>query len=317
MMLLGPRRADAPGAGQRLGWLAAGGIAGSLPALALMASAWNSFIFGNLGYPQLNTAWYASQGVTKAMDVAGKLTYLFQDVVTDPPNLALGLVFVFALLGRNLLREGVRGGPGLPVAAGLLCLPFAAFGAFAPSPSWPQYYASCVPFLVLIAVYGVAHVARDAQHARPALGLLALAAAVAAGYGYDAYRGVRGLSQPETWAPMEVHRVGERIGEIVDGGLVLTEAPIFALEGEASIYPFNATGPFAWRTGHMLTDEERAELGIMIPKNLPTILRETPPDAVLTGSDGWMNKPTRQYARIEGMEAVALENDFLLIVKPG
>ena len=312
------QRAPAAAPGWRgVGWLAAGGVLGSLPVFVLMALAPDDFFFGNLGYPMLNTEWYGDQGVTKAMTWGTKLAWLGGDALAKPETLALVLVALAGALSRGLFRDGLRGRRAGVALGALVCLPFALGGAMAPAPSWPQYYAPCIPLLVLLAVHGLGHLGRRVGNERLGVGLVLAAGLVAAGHGWEKRGDPALLGRPDDWATAEVHRVGEQIGERVGAGaLVLTEAPVFALEGGARIYGFNANGPFGFRTGHLLDDERRAELGIMIHKDLPRILTETPPDAVLTGSDGWLAKPTRQFVRAKGLVDFALENDFILLFTP-
>jgi len=306
----------APGPWGRVGWLLLGGVLGSLPALALFAAAPDAFLFGNLGYPLLNTEWYAKMGVETAMTPASKLAWLFTEALAEPATLVLLLLALVGLLARDVLRDGFAGGRTLPAAAALLCLPFAFAGAMAPSPGWPQYYAACIPFLLLIALHGLGGLMRAGGAPALACGLLLTGGAVAAGFGWSERGDPRLLASPERWETSAVHRVGEQIAQRVGDGLVLTEAPIFVLEGGARIYPFNATGPFAFRTGHLLSDERRAELGIKIHKDLPQILKQTPPDAILTGSDGWLAVPTRQFAQVKQLVPFELQNGFMLLFKP-
>jgi hypothetical protein len=325
---------DAPRGGlARVGRLALGGVLGSLPVLVLMAMAPLDFFFGNLRYPQLNTEWYASEGNTTAMTLAGKLAFVAEDVLEQPSTLALVIATIMGLVvwlanrrrghdeteattdaqspsGSSASRQ-----PSVAGAA-FLCVPFAAAGALAPSPSWPQYYVAVIPFLVLGAVHGLASVPRTHPLARVALAVLVIAGGVAVSFGRSGLEPVSLLTDRASWEPVKVHAVGEQIRARIGDGLVFTEAPIYALEGGARIYGFHAVGPFTFRTGHLLTKEERLERGVYAYGELPMVMRLTPPDAILTGSDGWMAKPTRQYARHREFVPFELHNSFVLFYEP-
>jgi hypothetical protein len=307
--------------------LALGGVIGSLPVFFLMAAAPTDFFFGNLRYPLLNTEWYASEGNTTAMTLGGKLAFLGEQVMDKPPTWAL-LVATFAGLlawlvsrrssGENVKATLERAAPGHPSLAGaaFLCFPFALAGAFAPSPSWPQYYVAVIPFLVLGSVGGLASLACQRPLARVGVALLVAAGCLAVLSGRDRLQPVSVLADRSTWEPLKVHAVGEQIGERVGAGLVFSETPIYPLEGGARIYDFHVVGPFTFRTGHLLSKEERLERGVYAFGELPMILEDEPPAAILTGADGWMARPTKQYARREEFLPFALKNGFILFYRP-
>ncbi len=299
-----------------VGWLALGGVLGSLPIFVLMAMAPGDFFFGNLGYPQLNTEWYASEGTTTAMTVASKLSYLASEISKKPGNAVLMLASVVGL-GVWMARQRRRRGERASLAAGaFLCVPFALAGAFAPSPGWPQYYVAVVPFLVLGAAHALSGRFASSLGRWAAVLLLLGAAGVSLATGRARLVSVDILSEPASWAPMQVHEVGQQIGRRIGDGLVFGEAPIFALEGGSRIYGFHAVGPFSFRTGHLLTKEERLELGVYAYGELPMVMKETPPDAILTGNDGWMAKPTRQFAIYKDFVPFNLKNGFILFFRP-
>ena len=318
LMLLGPRRERGPSPWGRVGWLAIGGVAGSLPILVIMTADLSGFFFGNLGYPLLNTQWYGELGVTKAMTLPTKLDYLMEDVVPEAPTLALLLLALLGACVRGSWRDLRTGGPGLLTGASLLCLPFALGGAFAPSPSWPQYYVAVIPFLGLIVGTGVGRMIRENETV--ATGLIAVVlvgGAVAATYGHEKYHPLDLLTRYEDWEPPKVHEVGRLIGERVGDGVVFTEAPTYALEGGCMIYLFNATGPFATRTGHLLAAEKRAELGMKIYKELPAVMAVNPPEGVLAGPEGWMPGPVRNRAKGLGFMPFTLPNGHVIYSKAG
>jgi hypothetical protein len=319
MLLLGKTRPGGAGPWSRVGWLASGGVVASLPIIALMVAAPDSFFFGNLGYPELNTAWYASLGTTNTMTWGSKLVFFIERILLTPGTLVLALLFGLSLLGRGIFQRRLAGGRGLEVFAVLICMPFLLLGAMLPTPTWPQYYFACVPFLVLGTLHGMALLCVDPRRARPALMVVAccaVAAVLPLDLAQRPFADVGRLFSPADWEPVKVHRVGLELADRVHGGLVFTEAPIYALEGKSSIYPFHATGPFTWRTGHLLSEQERAALGIKIPRDLYGILTETPPDAVLTGPDGWLSPLTSIYADMRELERTPLANDFILFASP-
>jgi hypothetical protein len=104
----------------------------------------------------------------------------------------------------------------------------------------------------------------------------------------------------DQWQPTRVHKAGLEIARQVGRGPVLTLAPIWAIEGGADTYPEMATGPFAWRTGHLLHPSRRQRLGIVSPAELRELLRERPPAAILVGFEGPLEVPFLEYVRERG-----------------
>ena len=307
--------------------LALGGVIGSLPIFFLMVAAPADFFFGNLRYPLLNTEWYASEGNTTAMTLSGKLAFLSEQMADKPPTWALLVVAVAGLVAwlmnrrcsedlADAIGEASASGHLSVAGAAFLCVPFALAGAFAPSPSWPQYYVAVIPFLVLGAVHGLASISCQRLIARMALVLLVAAGCLAVFYGRDRLEPLSVLSDRSAWEPLKVHAVGEQIGARVGDGLVFSEAPIYALEGGARIYDFHVVGPFTFRTGHLLSKEERLERGVYAFGELPMILQSEPPAAILTGADGWMARPTKQYARRQEFLPFELKNGFIMFYRP-
>lgn len=307
----------APGSGlARVGRLALGGVLGSLPVLVLMGMAPSDFFFGNLRYPLLNTEWYAEQGNTKAMTLGGKLSFLWDELGRQPSTLALAVAATLGcvvwLATRRRTHDATRP-PRDPVAsAAFLCAPFAAAGAFAPSPSWPQYYVAAIPFLALGAVHGLASLQPARPIARVMLALLVVAGGVSLTYGRAKLEPMSVLSDRAAWEPLKVHAVGQQIGVRIGDGLVFTEAPIYPLEGGSRVYGFHVVGPFTFRTGHLLSKEVRLERGVYAFGELPMVMRLTPPAAILTGPDGWMARPTRQYGRAAEFQPYELKNGDIL-----
>ncbi|MGL4651050.1 MAG: hypothetical protein ACRC1H_16695, partial [Caldilineaceae bacterium] len=123
--------------------LGAGLLMGLAPSLYAFALAPDAFLFGNLRYAQLNTAWYRSQqppvgGLSLPGKVLDTLRFLAQ-----PANLPLIALTAAALwLGRSGLRQPT-------LRFWLLLLPFVALGALAPTPMQMQYIYVLLPFLAL------------------------------------------------------------------------------------------------------------------------------------------------------------------------
>jgi hypothetical protein len=92
----------------------------------------------------------------------------------------------------------------------------------------------------------------------------------------------------------------------LNGGKILTLAPTYPLLGGFDVYPEFATGPFAWRSAHLIPAERRRRLHLVAPDDLDSFLEPYPPAGILTGyeDDGDLEKPFLEYAKRHGYQLV-------------
>jgi len=281
-----------------------------LPALLMFALSGERFVWGNLGYHQLNELYRRQTGHTQMMALESKLAYL-RDVLTEPGTLIL-LLLAAILLPANLRRMRIEPSRYAGFALAISLVPFAVVGALIPTPTWYQYYYAPVPLLVLGAIYGlVPHSAPKKPDWR--LGLF-LVAVIASGVGgLSGYLRV-GLLSTENWVPIKTHRTGEEIKGRVPGGKVLTLAPIFPLEGGVGIYEELAAGPFTWRSATLLPAGEREQLGIVSERELGDLLASDPPAGILVGYEADLEGPLVRYAQDHGFVPLDLVEGKMLWV---
>ena len=85
------------------------------------------------------------------------------------------------------------------------------------------------------------------------------------------------------WFAWEVSRESAPIREQVNSGVILTLAPVYALEAGLGIVPEFAAGPFGLRSAHLVSPERRVELKLPASEDLATVLAHRMPDGILTG----------------------------------
>jgi hypothetical protein len=89
------------------------------------------------------------------------------------------------------------------------------------------------------------------------------------------------------------------------------------LEAGLDVYPFTANGPFSWRTSLLLTPQRRLEYDVTSPEELPALLNDKPPAAIIVGLEapnagferrdlGGLERPFLEYALAHGYEPVRL-----------
>jgi hypothetical protein len=300
----------------------AGVLAAAIPALALFIAAPRAAFYGNYVYIRLNTIYYSELLYRVNMQLGQKLMDFLTYLVSSPVDLALYLLMLFMLM-RSLLRYIRSASPealaDLALAGSALAL---AVTAFAPTPTQPQYFLAAIPLLCvcLLAIGRQLY-----QQSRMLLGFLAalgLLATFAASDARTSLASITALAEPSRWVPLQAHQFAIRLRDYVPAGRVLTLLPMFPLEAGYEVYPFAATGPFSWRTSLLLTAQRRLEYGVTSPEELPAVLGELPPQAVLTGFEstnpgfefqdlGGLERPLSDYAQAHGFSRTPLAAPFL------
>ncbi len=333
----------------------AGGLLGLASVLASFFRAPQAFLFGNLDYVGLNTRFFQQTVASDAATETGtglvsgyqllveKLLYAGAMLVEQPTSLITLVALAVSLwpLRRLIRRRPMANGTvstdknseantalRLRLTFVLLLMFFALIGAFGATPSQPQYFYPLFP----LALLGIV----DAFSAWPsslrAGGIYAyflggLAAVLVAIPVYAP--GLALLNQPDQWLPTKAHCYGRFVEDLVSApgvtggastaGNVLTLAPLYALEGGASIYPEFATGPFAWRVSPLVSDLDRARFHIVGLEELSTLVESDPPRAILTGvedDDADEEVALIAYAEDEAYMPVNLPDESILWLSP-
>ena len=299
-----------------IGWFVIGMTLGAIPALYMLWVAPEQFIFGNLTYAQLNTAFYRqaeAAGMTPgvAMALVPKLVKTVEYVFTQPGNLLLVLLAAYTL-GRA--RHHLGNAPELLFL--LLLIPCFLVGAYAPTPLQQQYIYLLFPLLALIFLAALAY---DEQPLLGA-GLIMGAAIVSAILAAPRYvEGAEVAFDPAEWFPLKVHARGEYLADLVGRRQVLTLAPIYALEGDAGIYPKFVSGSLGWRVAPLMTPGQRQTVGLESLVELEAGLAAQPPRGIFTGlhdNDAEEEAPLLAYAQAQGYVPIALPEEGTLWASP-
>ena len=260
--------------------LAAGGVIGASPMLWLFALDARAFIFNNFTWNGSISELYQRAAV-KYAGLGSKLFYIVTNVLRNPGNLALLLLFLTVQYAALRQREFRRDPRNLLVLVSLPCL---LIGALAPAVPYDQYFYEVVPFLVLGLVPPVVAFARAGGLERSLCWGFGAAAAISLFSTGQDFRYMRKLATPSRWTPIVLHRAGMELAQIAGPGPVLTLAPITPLEGRLRIYRALAASPYAWITAGFLSEEQRRQFGFIGQQNLASALEPRPPGAICTGS---------------------------------
>jgi hypothetical protein len=190
--------------------------------------------------------------------------------------------------GRQRRRLAVSDKANLFLAA-LLPLVFFVIALSLPT-VWRQHLAAPVPFLIIGAAYPLlylrklVHKAGINRYFNIAAVLVALSVLVAAvSFPAVLYR-IPELLRPQSWTAIELHKISEDIGEKTKSPkIILTLAPLYALEGGCDIYTEFSAGSFVYRVADFMSPADRAVTHSVGPETLGGLLKKTPPSAVILG----------------------------------
>ncbi len=199
--------------------------------------------------------------------------------------LAIYLCLLIVCLRRRLKIPDVR---SLLLAA-LLPLTFFIIAVIPPT-MWRQYLAMPVPFLIISFALPLLYLRKLAgttvisKHFKIAAALVTVCVLVAiACYPVVLYRTPIVLV-PEKWVPVEIHKISEKIAQRTkEPKLILTLAPLLALEGGSDIYMQLSCGAIIYRAADSMSPSERSVTHTVGQKTLGELLEKSPPSAVILG----------------------------------
>ena len=297
-----------------------------LPLLWLFISAPQQFIFGNLGYAQLNSLYrldvpVAYNGVIPVYgtrSLIDKLGFVWNNVITQPTNLLVFAALIFfgwSVLVTHLRRKDNQAFINILVFA---AIPLVAVGSFLPTPAWYQYFYAPVPFALLAIALGLAYLTQTTNQARMWFMILLVQLVLIANvFVIQDFRRMSFLRYVDLWKPLVIHQVGRDIREQIGrDGQVFTIAPIYPLEGGLRVYAPMVTGVLAFRTGSLLSEEMLRQQGIVSTENFESYLDEDLPDGILVGFDQVLEEQIIQYAVSREYQPHPMPDGLTLWVRP-
>jgi hypothetical protein len=294
---------------------AAGVFVALSPVLVLLGADPAAFFYGNATYNlTLDPVYRKDAGFDVAMTFAQKFSYFTGDVLDHPRPAAL--LFAYAVSAFCAVYDRrADSSKALPLTIAF-CLPALFVAAWLPTPTWYQYYYALQVFLVVGVVVNTASAVsvRRAVAFAAAMPLL-FGAVTGARYHWP----IADLGPSAGWTAIRAHATGRAVAASAGAGaddLILTLAPIFALEGGAGIYPQLATGPFQWRTAYLVSETDRRRFGVLGPADLDGLDDGRRPAAVMTGAEANegedLERPLLDFAAAAGWVADDIDDRFRL-----
>ncbi|MCP4610470.1 MAG: hypothetical protein GY845_17315 [Planctomycetes bacterium] len=288
----------------------------------VIAQAPRAFFLNLVKIPMLYGEWLHQIGM-----VFNKFELTFACLTQPGYCVLVVLATYFALMIVCLRRRlKITSGRKLLLAA-LLPLTFLII-ALIPPTMWQQYLAMPVPFLVigfalpLLYLRKLADKSNVNMHFKIAVALLGICVFVAVtSYPVVLYRTPLVLV-PEEWEPIKIHKISKDIAEKLktqNSKLILTLAPLLALEGGCDIYTELSCGAIIYRIADSMSDSERSLTRTAGLKTLGELLKKKPPSAVILnverGKLAMLEAPLQAVVKPD-WERKAYENGFIAYFKP-
>jgi len=236
-------------------------------------------------------------------------------------------------VGFSPPRQSWWGLPHHAILAALLPLTFFIIAVIPPT-MWKQYLAMPIPFLIISFAFPLLYVRKLSNKAGigkhfkivAALVTACVLAAVAC-YPVVLYR-TPIILVPERWVPIEIHRISEdiakklktqnHISSAAEGSkLILTLAPLLALEGGSDIYTELSCGAIIYRIADSMSPSERSITHTVGPKTLIELLEKSPPSAVILGVEmRRLEKPIFESTVKPDWERKVYENGPIAYFRP-
>ncbi|OHB64821.1 MAG: hypothetical protein A2168_04230 [Planctomycetes bacterium RBG_13_50_24] len=286
----------------------------------VIAQAPRAFYLNLVKIPILYGQWLREIGM-----VHNKFTLTFA-CLTTPGYFVLLALTVYLCLSVFLLRHKLKiaGSINLLLAALLPAIFFII--ALIPPTMWRQYLAVPVPFLVIGLAFPLLYLRRLTDKAgisrrfKIATGITVVCTFVAFfSYPIVLYRTPIAIV-PERWVPLEIHKVSEDIAgklKTQNSKLILTLAPLLALEGGCDIYPELSAGAIIYRIADSLPVDDRRMTHTAGPETLAESLEKNPPSAVILGVEmGRLEKPIYESVVKSDWERKDYENGPTVYFRP-
>ncbi len=291
--------------------LSIGGLLGGLPTLYYFAFYTDVLLFNildfHLGPHRSYWSEPANAATVTGLTLGERLFYAYRLWGSGSTVLLLVTIAFFGamlIMGGNARTDSrVQRWP-LLIAFALAFLGMLV--CFIVKPSFPQYYMPPLPFAVIL-IAALAGMLSETQlvTARPFITAIALSTLLLGGPMLA--QSLPKLASPSSWTGNKVHQTALALRHVVESDvdepkMVATLVPIYPLEAGLDVYPELASGPFYYRIGDYLSNDERESFGVTSPMTVGTLLDERPPAAILVGHEGSLDNPLVSYAEINGYQ---------------
>ncbi|UCE98640.1 MAG: hypothetical protein JSV82_05470 [Planctomycetota bacterium] len=243
-----------------------------------------AFFLNMFWIPKLNSEWLHQMNMFH-----DKLNLIVTSVTTPGSSVLIVIAFYLCLIALPLRRKLTIPDSRNLLLALLLSLVFFII-ALVPPTMWWQYLAIPVPFLLISFAYPLLYIRKIGDGTRPGMHfkiarcLVIACAIIAVIFRPVVLQRIPKLFRLQNWVPLRLHRISEDIAtKTKEPKLILTMAPLYALEGGCDIYTEFSAGPFVYRVADRLSVWNREITHAVGPKTLEGLIKKSPPSALVIG----------------------------------
>lgn len=148
-------------------------------------------------------------------------------------------------------------------------------------------FAILVPFVIISFAYPLLYLRRPGRSPHKLFYKIVLIVVIPCTFSQVAYQSyllqrTSRVFSPQTWVPMNLHQICEEMGEKTkDPKLVVTFAPLYALEGGCNIYTELSAGWMGCNIASYLSEAKREATNTLNAKTFKEMLEKRPPSAIV------------------------------------
>lgn len=306
-----------------LAWVWLGGLLGLLPlVVSLTGVDIRAVRFNLLDYHYINAEFHALEGYRPHATILDRATQAWGLLLAQEHWPLTGITLLSLGLGLDSWRRSGARSPGArknrTVTLAWLFIAAAGVMAVAPRPLQTSYLAPVFYGLTMVIAAHAGRLSTGRGHALVVVCGLASVIGVLIHLG-DARDLGNAALKPSGWTGVQVHRSGQELAEIVqaeESRPIATTHPIYVLEAGLPLYPELGAAEFAWRSGSLLSPEQRKLYSVASSETLDALFRDRPPGAILIETKAPWDGPLEIWAQDQDWRQIAPADSMLLIWAP-
>jgi hypothetical protein len=254
--------------------------------LIILIKAPKAFILNVSVIPIFNGEW-----LREIAKIPGPSEVIFNSL-TKPAYIILFILTIYLFITIVLLRKKLQDiDYGHLILSSIVIVVFFII-TFIPPAMFEQYFAMPALFIIISFTYPIFYLSRFNKHAlikkhfHIACCAITISVILTVLFNINIIKRIPVLSEPQSWPAVELHKTSKDIAKkISEPKLILTLAPLYALEGGCEIYPEFSSGPFIYRIADAINADARAAVIGAGTQDLDRLTNDFPPSALILGTE--------------------------------
>ncbi|MHC4131248.1 MAG: hypothetical protein ACYSSP_07100 [Planctomycetota bacterium] len=286
--------------------------------LIILIMAPKAFILNVSIIPIFNGEW-----LREIAKIPGPSEVIFNSL-TKPAYIILFILTIYFFVTIVLLRKKIQDiDYGNLMLSSIITVVFFII-TFIPPAMFEQYFAMPALFIIISFTYPVLYLSRLNKQVlikkqfHIACGVITTSVILTVLFNINILKRIPVLSEPQSWPAVELHKASKDIAnKISEPKLILTLAPLYALEGGCEIYPEFSSGPFVYRIADAINEDARAAVIGASIHDLDRLTNEFPPSALILGTEPrGLEEPLYNAAVKSNWKRANYSNGIIVFFKP-